>query len=194
MQKSLVQLASSEKEPELITGRELLAMGDIGSCELVEGKIVSMSPTKPVHGHYEYRIAKAIGDFVEANQLGEVQVGEVGIYTARNPDTVRGADAIFISYERLDQATAGDYLDVAPELVVEIMSPNDRWSEVRKKLQEYFGIGVQVILVVEPEEKVISVYRSRTDVMEFGEEDMLVIEDVLPGFAVPVRTLFTRSR
>jgi Uma2 family endonuclease len=194
MQKPLVQLTSSEKEPELITGRELLSMGDIGPCELVEGKIVAMSPTKPVHGHYEYRIAKAIGDFAEAHQLGEVQVGEVGIYTARNPDTVRGADAVFISYERLDQTTAGDYLDVAPELVVEIMSPNDRWSEVRKKLQEYFAIGVKAVLVVEPEEKVISVYRSRTAVTELGEGDTLVIEDVLPGFAVPVSTLFARSR
>ena len=80
---------------EWITGEELYEMADVGRCELVEGRIVEMSPTKPEHGRYEYLLARRIGDFVEERDLGQVMVGEVGIYTRRNPDTVRGPDVSY---------------------------------------------------------------------------------------------------
>jgi Uma2 family endonuclease len=178
------------EESKLITGKELLAMGDIGPCELVEGRIVSMSPTKIRHGQLEYRLARMLGEFVEVNDLGEIFVGEVGIYVQRNPDTVRAADVLFISHERLAKATTDDFLDVAPELVIEIMSPSDRWSEVRRKLREYLAAGVAVVLVVEPDERIISAFRSLTDVQEFTAEDVLVMEDVLPGFQLSLAGLF----
>jgi Uma2 family endonuclease len=178
------------EESKLITGKELLAMGDIGPCELVEGRIVSMSPTKLRHGRLEYRLARMLGEFVEVNDLGEIFVGEVGIYVQRNPDTVRAADVPFISHERLAKATPDDFLDVAPELVIEIMSPSDRWSEVRRKLREYLAVGVTVVLVVEPDERIISAFRSLTDVQEFTAEDVLIVEDVLPGFQLPLADLF----
>jgi Uma2 family endonuclease len=150
----------SPPDTALITGEELLAMGDIGPSELIEGRLVPISPTKPRHGHYEYRLAKALGDFVDQHNLGEVQVGEVGIYVRRNPDTVRAADILFISHERLVQATPDSFLDVAPELVVEILSPDDRWTQVKKKLRQYFDIGVSVVLVVDPKKRTISLYHS----------------------------------
>ncbi len=175
---------------EWITGEELYEMADVGRCELVEGRIVEMSPTKPEHGRYEYLLARRIGDFVEERDLGQVMVGEVGIYTRRNPDTVRAADVLFISHERYARATKGSFLDVAPELIVEVLSPNDRWSDVRAKLREYFAIGVNVVLVVETEAQIVAVYRSSTDLDELTSEDVLRIEDVLPGFEFPLQELF----
>lgn len=74
--------------------------------------------------------------------LGEVMVGEVGIDTGRDPDTVRAADVLFISHERLKKASPEGFLDVVPELVVEIMSPTNKWEEVRRRVEEYLGIGV----------------------------------------------------
>lgn len=191
VQKTSIQSLSAGHEPALLTGEELAAMGDIGPCELIEGRIVRVSPTRPKHGRYEYRIARALGDFVDTHRLGEVQVGEVGIYTRRNPDTVRAADILFISRERLAQATPDGFFDVAPELVVEILSPDERWSYMKKKLREYFDIGVKIVLVVDPDERAVSAYRSLTDIREFGENDTLTVEDVLPGFSVPVADLFT---
>ena len=149
-----------------------------------------MSPTKPRHGRHEYRFARILGDFVEEYNLGEVQVGEVGLYTRRDPDTVRGADVLFISHQRLAQATPDDFLDVAPELVVEILSPTDRRGEVEKKLREYFDIGVTVVLVVDPDKRTISVYRSLSEVWELAVGDALIVADVLPGFSVSVADLF----
>lgn len=183
-------LQVKEKEEALITGEELAAMGDLGRCELVEGRIVKLSPTKMPHGRYEFEMARLLGNFVEKHDLGVVMVGEVGVYTRRDPDTVRGADVLYISHERLAQATPGGFMDVAPELIVEVMSPSDRWSEVRKKIKEYFEIGVTAVLIVEPEEQTIALYRSPTAIQEFALNGALTLEDILPGFNLPLNQLW----
>jgi Uma2 family endonuclease len=174
----------------LVTAEALAEMGDIGRCELVEGKIIMHSPTSWRHGRYERRFGNSLGDFVDKYQLGEVLVGEVGIYIGRNPDTIRGADVIFISNERLTQVKSASFLDVAPELVIEVMSPDDRWTEVKQKIREYFSIGVRLVWVADPSDKTVSVYRSLTDVRLFTESDSLSGEEVLPSFSVLVATLF----
>lgn len=174
---------------KLITGEDLLAMGDIGRCELIDGRIVRMSPTGGEHGIVETKLGRHLDTFVEAQKLGRVMVGEVGIYIRRNPDRVRGADVAFISNERLPERPKG-YLEVAPDLVVEIMSPADRWQEVREKLDEYFSIGVRWVWIVEPENRAVLVYRSSTEMQVFGEEDILKGEGVLEGLEMPVASLF----
>lgn len=174
----------------LLTGEALAEMGDIGRCELVEGKIIMRSPTSWRHGIFESRFDHALRGFVEEHNLGKVLVGEVGIYTGRNPDTIRGADVIFISNERLAQVKSASFLDVAPELIVEVMSPDDRWSEVKQKIREYFSIGVMLVWVADPSDKTVSVYRSLTDVRLFTESDSLSGEEVLPGFNIIVTILF----
>jgi len=176
---------------KLVTGEELLAMGDIGPSELIGGKIVMMSPTGFEHGDYELNIAEAIKAFVRQRRSGKVVTGEVGIYVRRNPDTVRAADVAFISKERLAQRNQKrGYLDVAPELVVEILSPDDAWSEVTQKLRDYFSVGVKLVWVADPASRTVYAYRSTTDVREFAEADTLPGDDVLPGFSVPVASLF----
>jgi Uma2 family endonuclease len=177
-------------KPKLITGEELYEMNNVERSELVEGKLKFMSPTMPRHGKYESLLSHFLMGFVYERDLGDVMTGEVGIYIKRNPDTIRAADVIYISYMKLDQATPKKFLDVAPELVAEIMSPNDRWSDVRNKLREYFSIGVKVVIVVEPKEQILSVFRSMTDVQELSREDTLTLEDILPGFALPLSKYF----
>ncbi len=183
--------STSAMTETLVTGEALAEMGDIGRCELVEGRIVMRSPTSWRHGIYESRFDHALRSFVEEHHLGKVLVGEVGIYTRRNPDTVRGADIIFISNERLAQVKSVSFLDVAPELVVEVMSPDDRWSEVKQKIREYFDSGVTQVWVADPSDKTVSIYRSLTEIHLLSENDSLSGEEVLPGFNVLVASLFT---
>lgn len=173
------------------TGREVLALGDIGPYELIEGRIIHMSPVKPVHGWHEINFATILNNFVKKHQLGQVQGGEVGLYVRRNPDTVRAADVLFISTERLAQATPDDFLDVPPELVVEVVSPNDTWTEIRKKVKEYLGAGVNVVVVIEPDERTLTVFRSLTNVLELTVADTLTLEDILPDFSLPLAELFS---
>jgi len=183
-------LPKMEKKLALMTGEELYELGDTGRSELIEGRLVNMAPIKSKHGKLEYRIAKVIGEFVEENQLGEIQVGEVGIYTHRAPDTIRAADILYISHERLAEATPDSFLDIPPELIVEILSPGDRWGEMKRKLREYFEIGVNVVLIVDPDENTITVYHSLTEIRELTEGDELTLENILPGFRAPLADIF----
>lgn len=185
-----MSVITAPPEIKLITGEELLAMGDIGPCELIDGRIVPMAPTGGEHGILESELARHLGNFVADRDLGWVMVGEVGLYTRRDPDRVRGADVVFISKARLPELPKG-FLEAAPELVVEIMSPDDRWQDVQQKLKEYFSIGVQWVWIVEPENRAVLVYRSRTEMQEFGEGDTVNGEGVLEGFRLPVASLLT---
>ena len=186
-----VQMVTAQTATNLITGEELLALGDIGPCELIDGRIVPMSPTGGRHGIIESRLGSALSVFVQQQHLGWVLTGEVGIYIRRNPDHVRGADIVFLSRERWPEGPPEGFLEGAPDLVVEIMSPNDRWQEVRQKITEYFSIGVRWVWIVEPENRAVLVFRSSTDFQQFGVDDIVVGEGALEGFTLPVARLFT---
>jgi Uma2 family endonuclease len=179
--------------PRLVTGEQLAQLGDIGRTELVKGVIIHMSPTGYLHGRIEGNLGAILRAFVSQHKLGEVLVGEVGIYTARGPDTVRGADVAYISNERLARVQSSSYLDVAPELVVEVLSPDDRWGDLVDKLSEYFAVGVQVVWVADPKTQSVYVYHSLNKVQHFSVEDALPGGDVLPDLSVPVADLFARQ-
>jgi Uma2 family endonuclease len=184
-------MATSTTSPAacLISGEELAAMGNIGPCELVRGRIVPMSPLGDEHGGIEATITAVVRAFVQQHNLGKVRSGETGIYTARNPDTVRGADVLYISHERYARRQSQSYLDVAPDLVVEILSPGNTTAEMAEKLQEYFSIGVRMVWVVDPRKRTIGVYRTPTDVQVLHEGETIHGQEVLPGFAAPVAAL-----
>ncbi|MGH2545162.1 MAG: Uma2 family endonuclease [Ardenticatenaceae bacterium] len=174
----------------LITGEELWQMGDIGPCELIDGRIVANSPTGGRHAQIEQRLGRFLATFVEGQGIGFVLVGEVGIYTRRNPDRVRGLDVAVFSNQRLPQGVPDGYIEAAPELVVEIMSPGDRWEDVRAKLKEYFAIGVTWVWIVEPRKRRVIVYSSETEMQEYDKSDIVSGEGILTGFSRSVAELF----
>ncbi len=188
-----VKISSSRQvvvKPSPITGEELAALGDLGRTELVKGEIIYLMPTGHPHGFYEVNLATFLNVFVRTHKLGRVLLGGVGIYTHRRPDTVRGADVAFISHKRLAQVQSKSFLDICPELIVEVMSPDDTWSEVHEKLEEYFTVGAKLIWVLDPRRQCLHVYRSLTDLDLLTEKDTLTGGEVLPGFQVPVAELF----
>jgi Uma2 family endonuclease len=158
--------------------------------ELIDGRFVPMPPTGWPHARAEVKVSSRLEQFVEASGLGTVLGGEAGIIIRRGPDTVRGADVAYISRERLAQASPDGYLDVAPELIVEIVSPNDRWTDLTAKLEDYFSIGVALVWIVDPRRRRISCYRSPTALALLGPGDTLTAEPMLPGFSLAVSDLF----
>ena len=175
---------------KILTGEEFALIPGLGRCELVAGRIVTMSPTNWKHGDFVTEIAWHLHSFVKERRLGKVLTGEVGIYMHRDPDYIRGADVVFISSERIAQITSESYLDVAPELVVEVISPGNTWQEMRDKIQEYFAIGVEWVWIVEPERRQVLVYRSPTEMTALNEHDTLEGERVLTGFSLLLAELF----
>lgn len=183
-------MALLKDSERLITGEELFHSPDLGPCELVDGRIVPTMPTGRVHGRSEARLTARLSTYVEGHDKGEVLTGEIGIYIRRNPDTVRAADIAFISHGRLARCKAEGYLDVAPEIVVEVLSPNDRRGDLAEKIQDYFSAGVDRVWVLDSKQRCISVYRALSNIRELRPGDVLGDEELLPGFRVAVADLF----
>ena len=174
-----------------VTGEQLLEMDGMGRVELVKGEIIELMPTGYKHGFIEALIAFFLMSYIREHKLGHLLIGEAGIYTRRNPDTVRGVDIAFVSNERMSQTQSTGFLDVAPELIVEIMSPSDRWIDIQEKLAEYFNIGVELVWLVDPQLEQIHVYRSLDEVSRLTAEDELSAAELLPGFSVPLSEIFS---
>jgi Uma2 family endonuclease len=150
-----------------------------------------MSPTNPEHGRIEANIAGAIGAFVRTQNLGVVMTGEVGIFTRRNPDRIRAADVAFISHAQYERRTkTRGFLDVAPELVVEILSPENAHIDMAQKVREYLAIGVALVLVVDPVTLTIAAHGAQAPVVRYGRGEAVPCDDALPGFVLPVAAVF----
>jgi Uma2 family endonuclease len=186
-----IEMALLKENPEpLITGEELLRRPDLGRCELVDGRIIPLPPTEPNHGRIESRLDFALQLWARFTGRGQVLVGDAGIYLRRNPDTVRAPDVLYISNERYAQYGGTGYLNVAPELAVEVLSPSDRWSEVTEKVEAFLRAGVDRVWVVDPRLKRVSVYWSPTKIQHLHEGETLTDEELLPGFQLDVSEIF----
>ena len=184
-------MAAVTPAARLITGEELARMPGGEPCELVEGRIVPVSPGGVEHSLVTANAFRMLDAFARQGRLGRVLTGEVGFYTRRDPDTVRGADVVLISTERYERRTRTlTFLDVAPELVVEVLSVQDTVMDLTDKLREYFAAAVSLVWVVDPRARRVYAYRSLIDLRELTETDTLSGEDILHGFTARVAALF----
>jgi Uma2 family endonuclease len=160
--------------------------------ELVEGRIMRMTPPRPYHGYICMQIGSILREFVRRSGLGFVVGNDSGIITRRDPDTVRGADVAFYRAERIPGSVLPRerYLDVPPDLVVEVLSPSDRWPEILTKVAEYLSAGVALVAVVDPEHRSVHVYSSQAPARIVSNADELTFPEVLPGLSVLVKELF----
>jgi Uma2 family endonuclease len=174
-----------------ITGEELARMLGVEPCDLVEGRVVPVSLGETDHSLVTANALRMLDEVVRPGRVGKVLTGHVGFYTHRNPDTIRGADVVIISTARFERRTPElTFLDVAPELVVEVLSRDDTVMDLTAKLREYFAADVKLVWVVDPRAHRVYVYRALVDVRELTETDTLFGDDILPGFAAPVTALF----
>jgi Uma2 family endonuclease len=131
-----------------------------------------------------------IRDFVRANKLGRVMSNDTLIRLTN--DTTRGADVCYVSYAKLpkEQPLPEGVLETPPELVIEVRSPSDLWTEALTKMLDYIRAGVSVVVILDPKTESASVFRSGTRQDTFEKDEELILPDVLPGFAVPVARFF----
>ena len=161
------------------------------SLELVEGVLVVMSRPGAEHGLVAVRVVVPISQYVDAHDLGYVTV-ESGYILFKNPggkDTVRGPDVAFVAKERLPNGLPEDYVPFAPDLAVEVVSPNDLVFEVEAKIDEYLRAGTRRVWVISSRLKIVTVYTPQ-NITVHDLNSTLDGGDVLPGFKLPVAAIF----
>lgn len=175
-----------------ITAEEYARMPDLGvPTELVRGEVIEMNIPKPRHGQICSRVDRIVGAFADQHDLGHVTCNDAGVITERDPDTVRGGDVWFISYDRIPKGPLPDeYLEIAPDIVFEVKSEWDRWKDIHSKVAEYLNCGVAVVCVLDPETRTVRLYYPDQPDALLGPDNELTFADQLPGFSVAVQKFF----
>lgn len=175
-----------------VTAEELLRKPDDGfRYELVRGELRKMIPAGSEHGYVAVRIASRLERHVDANALGRVYAAETGFKVSLDPDTVRAPDAAFVRRERVEEAGRVEgYWPGAPDLAVEVVSPNDRHTEVTEKALAWLEAGCRMVLVVEPSGRTVTVHRSLENVRILTGDATLDGADIVPGWRLSIAELF----
>ena len=175
----------------LVTAEEFARIpNDDYHYELVEGRVVRVSPPGSRHAVLIARMTALLSQYTDANDLGAVMaVG--GFKIAANPDTVREPDIAFVRRDRIPETGVPDgYWPGPPDLAVEVRSPGDRPSEIRAKVADYLARGVRLVWVVDPKAQTVTAHSQESMVRRYGAADDLIGGDVLPGFRCRVRRIF----
>ena len=177
---------------QLVTADELLVMPDDGfRYELVRGELTKMPPAGYEHCKIANAITWRLSAHVAARELGDVLIAEPGFVLASDPDHVRVPDAAFVRKERADTVSnARGFFRGPPDLAIEVVSPNDRYTDVNEKVADYLVAGTLAVIVVDPRRRTATVHRSTAAPVELAESDTLEVGDVVPGWQMAVRDIF----
>ena len=159
---------------------------DLERYEYVKGELIPMPPTSGEHGDINTNLFLFLGPYVHQNQLGRVYTSDTGFQIG---DRVLMPDIAFVSAARLPEDRRKVF-SIPPDLAIEVISPTDVQFRVVEKALTYLSAGTQLVWVIEPVAKTVTVYRSETDIETLTREDTLTGEDVVEGFSCQVSQLF----
>lgn len=176
----------------LLTAEEFLQLPAGGPpSELVRGVVVIMNQPNFNHGLITANVNSLLQSFVKQQNLGRTVITDSGVITERDPDSVRGPDVAYYTYERIPKGTRiRGYPDVTPDLVFEVLSPSDRWSEVLTKVAEFLKAGVRAACVLDPDNDTVQVYRPEKPPHQFAASDEFSLPDIVAGWKVNVAAFF----
>jgi len=177
-----------------LTAQDLwrLGEGDVRR-ELVNGEIIEMVPVGGVHGDVSGRVYRKLASWVDQCGGGKIVVGDVGfvLNLSNDPERVRAPDVAFIATARLPEGRLPQgYLQGAPDLAVEVLSPSDNPVDVQQKVRDYLEAGARLVWVLAPQAQSATVYRADGSARLLREQDALDGESVLPGLTIPLAELF----
>lgn len=155
--------------------------------ELVRGEIITMPPPGALHGVTQIKVGRRIGAFIDDGPGGTL-TSDSGFVTERDPDSVRGPDIAYWSKDRLKEVPVG-YIEIAPDMLVEVLSPSNTSKQIRTKLKEYFAKGVRLVWVIAPEDRTLTIYRMADEGRVLHETATVTGEEILPGFTCRVSDL-----
>ena len=183
---------TTSPKPTLMTAEDVLLLPDDGNqYELSEGELIVMSPASYWSSIVALAFAERIRAFVQEHHLGIVAGADGGMLLKRGPDTLRAPDVSFVHRDRIPPGVSrGGFIPVAPDLAVEVLSPSDRFSQVNRKIRDYFAAGTRLVWVVDPGDRLTMVYHPDRPVEIIGPDGILDGEDVLSGFTLSFAELW----
>lgn len=182
----------STAKNKLLTAEDLLRLSSQGfRGELINGVLRETVPAGKRHARIAMTMGAKFVNHVVPRRLGQVGGTDGGVFIERDPDTVREPDVYFVSADRLPLDDDSDgYLEVVPELVVEIVSPSDTQQSVNDKTTMWLSHGVLMVIEVYPAEQAVMVHGRGAPSLTLTGDDVLDGGDVLPGFRLPLGEIF----
>lgn len=178
-------------QTKMVTAEELLEMPDDGKRrELVRGEMELAGAT---HGGVALNVGTSVFRRVEEDGLGRTYAAGTGFQLSKDPDTVRAPDVAFVNGARLDSVgMVQGYWPGAPDLVVEVVPPEDTSSRVMDQTLSWLEAGSRMVLVIDAEIKTVEVYRSREDIRILTADagDSVDGADVVPGWKLGLAEIF----
>ena len=161
-------------------------------CELIHGEVTMMSPAGWKHGEIVSTLHCLLASHIEKHKLGKTFCAETGFLLARDPDTVRAPDFAFISNASLPASAPEEaFWPGAPDLAVEVLSPDDRTGYVSKKIRLWLSAGAIEVWIVDPQLQSVTIHRSATDISVYAVDQNLVGDALLlPEFSCTVAEIF----
>ena len=156
-----------------------------------EGKLIVMSPTGSLTGERNLEIAFQIKLWNKKTKLGKVFDSSTGFKLSNS--AVRSPDVSWIAINRWNSLTKEQqrkFAPIDPDFVVELMSPNDSWEEIQQKMQEYLSCGVRLGWLINPDAKVVEIYRQEREKRVLNNPTILNGEDILPNLKVTLDDIF----
>src|SRR3989337_1772466 len=146
-----------------------------GNYEIMDGERYDMTPTSFEHGDLEGKLYKLLTRHLESK--GHIAVGEVGVLISKKPLKIRAADVVYISKKKSPERPKG-ILEIPPDLIIEIISETNTAWEITDKVKDYLLIGVERILLIEPQTKTASVYQKgkKEAILYDDEEEITILE------------------
>lgn len=151
--------------------------------ELIRGMLVVREPAGYAHGRVTANLMARLSSHVDLTGAGQLLAAETGFTLCRDPDTVRAPDIAFVRKERVPHPATSGFPALAPDLVVEVLSPDDRPGETLAKVGDWLDAGAQLVWVIDPERRIARIYRQDGSESIISENDRLQGESVLPGFS-----------
>lgn len=172
----------------LFTADELFQLGPDAPYELIEGDLIEVSPQGRVHGRAVSNLAFFLTSEIRSGVSGELLTGDIGFILARSPDTVLEPDIAFVRAEHLVDAGDG-FLELAPDLAIEVVSPSNTASEIARKIAIYLGAGTSEVWVVRPKQRDVTVHHSDGRVEVLRGADRLE-GPIFPNLVLPIDQIF----
>ncbi len=158
--------------------------------ELERGEVVEMSRPGERHGFVCLNVGRILANYTFEKRRGYACSNDTGLILERDPDTVRGPDVLLYDQAKRYDDLNPRYSERMPTLAVEVLSPNDKWGKVTRRITDLLRRGIAVIWLVDPEGRSVTVYRPSQLPQVFEGTDELQGDPELPGFRCRVADFF----